>query len=65
MKVQFYVKQIDEHQKTRDKFLFSEDWAEMMVNKQIDYNEQRFQVNSLEWMKDKSLKAVCLEIITK
>jgi len=62
MKVNFYVKQIDEHQKTRDKFLFSEEWSEMMEHKQIDYNDQTFQVQSLEWMNDKSLKAVCLEI---
>lgn len=62
MKVKFYVKQIDEDQKTRDQFLFSDDYAEMMEHKQIEFYGQRFQVNSLEWMKDKSLKAVCLEI---
>ena len=65
MKVNFYVKQINEHQKTRDKFLFSDDYAEMMEHKQIEHDGKRFQVKSLEWMKDKSLKAVCLEIITK
>lgn len=62
MKVQFYVKQINESQKTRDKFLFSDDYAEMMVNKQIDYDDQKFQVKEMEWMNDKTLKAVCLEI---
>lgn len=62
MKVQFYVKQIDEHQKTRDQFIFSEDYAEMMEYKQIEFDGHRLQVNSLEWMKDKSPKAVCLEI---
>jgi hypothetical protein len=62
MKVNFYVKQINEHQKTRDQFLFSDEYAEMMEHKQIEHDGQKFKVDSLEWMNDKSLKAVCLEI---
>jgi hypothetical protein len=65
MKVTFFVKQINEKQETREEFLFSDEYAEMMANKQIDHQGLKFQVNSLEWMNDKrtELKAVCLEIL--
>jgi len=63
MKVNFYVKQIDEHQKTRNQFLFSDEYAEMMEHKQIDFEGLKLQVDSLEWMKNKSLNAICLELV--
>ena len=64
MKVLIHVKQINEAQETRELFLFSDDFSEMMVNKQIDFKNKKFQVISLEWLNEKrtELKAVCLEI---
>jgi len=63
MKVNFYVKQINERQETRDQFQFSDEYSEMMINKHIDHEGLKLQVESLELMNDKSLKAVCLEIL--
>lgn len=65
MKVEFYVKQIDDQQRTRDLFMFSDECPEMMVNKQIIHSNKKFQITSLEWINETpaELKAVCIEIL--
>lgn len=79
MKVSFYVKQVSittwkgniqgmfpdpKTQKTRDQFLFSEDYSEMKVCDKIEFQGEKFQVDNLQWIDEKrtKLKAVCLEI---
>ena len=63
MRVDFYILQSNEAGTTREQTIFSEDYAEIMVNKQIEYSGIKYQVKDLQWMNDNvTLKAVCLEI---
>lgn len=74
MKVKFYILQKHtETGKTREKYLFTEEREEMFIDKQIDYEDTKYQVKSLQWKYQAKplewegrvagvLKAVCLVV---
>lgn len=65
MTVKFYLLQIDtDTGKTSEKYLYKKQHDLMMVGKQIEYLQVKYQVNSLEWINQPAgvLKAVCLEV---
>ena len=64
MDVKYYALQRDEKNKTREKFLFSDDMSLLMVGQQVEHKEIIYRVNSTEWMDQEKgkIKAICLEI---
>lgn len=65
MKVDYYVKQINEKKETKNLFLFTDDLQIIKTFDVVEFDSLFFQVIELEVVKNLHIKAICVETTVK